>query len=203
MHAARRSARLGVAAEVPRVRSAFAAYAVAVRVARRGGPRGRHGQRRQFLRAQLVELQQQIVDRAELRIGQVIGVEQFEEAFAPVGGREDGPTQVAMHRRPHDAGNVRDVLIDQSRFERSRRRSEVMVHAPHYGRDLGNFRVSLKIFVPRRVLRGSDAREVDAGCGRVAVCLQAVNGSVHVSASARLQVSTTIIRPAATARLYG
>ena len=67
---------------------------------------------RRVCRVELVQLQQQAIDGAQLRVSQVLGVEQGIETLAPVGGRQNRTTQIAEQRGLHYATDVRNVLID-------------------------------------------------------------------------------------------
>jgi hypothetical protein len=44
----------------------------------------------------LIELEQEAVDRAQLRVGQVAGVEQLVQTLAPIRRRQDRAAQVAV-----------------------------------------------------------------------------------------------------------
>jgi len=49
------------------------------------------------LRFEFVQLEQKDVDRTQLRIGQVLGIEQLMKPLAPVGGRQNGPREISGH----------------------------------------------------------------------------------------------------------
>jgi hypothetical protein len=45
-------------------------------------------------RVQLIELQQQIVDRTELGLGDVVGIQQLVQPLAPIGRGQNGSAQI-------------------------------------------------------------------------------------------------------------
>ncbi|SIT50666.1 hypothetical protein BN2476_910002 [Paraburkholderia piptadeniae] len=62
----------------------------------------------------IVELKKQAVESAKLDFRNRGCVEQCVQTLAPVVRRKDGAAQIAQQRRPHDARNMCNFLIDQS-----------------------------------------------------------------------------------------